>query len=367
LLAYLVVETGPHPREKLTAMFWPDSDPRKGRAALRYTLAALRRALGEAEASAHLRIARDSVGFAGESDFELDLPDLDEVTGARSLVNAAARWRGEFLEGFSLSDAPGFDEWTSVQREHWHRRAEVIFEGLARAQADSGARADAADTLGRWIAMSPLSEAAHRQLIELHLAAGEPTAALRAYEACRNTLSRELGTAPDPRTQAMLERIRGTPSADQPPTARHDSTGLVEGPLVGRSNEFVRLVESYHAARQGSGRVAVVRGEAGIGKTRLAGELAAWATGRGGDVLNGRAFQAGGRLPYQPLVDALRPRIERENAPEDLLSDVWLAELSRLLPELRERYPDLPPLAPDEMTTRTRLYEAVVRLVESLA
>src|SRR5215831_2028965 len=152
LLAYLVVETGPHPREKLTALLWPDSDPRKGRAALRYTLAALRRALGEAEESAHLRIARDSVGFAGESEFELDLLDLDEVPGARSLVNAAARWRGEFLEGFSLSDAPGFDEWASFQREHWHRRAELIFEELARAQADSGTRADAADTLGRWIA-----------------------------------------------------------------------------------------------------------------------------------------------------------------------------------------------------------------------
>src|SRR5262249_27828211 len=162
-------------------------------------------------------------------------------------------------------------------------RAELIFEELARVQADSGTRADAADTLGRWIAMSPLSETAHRQLIELHLAAGEPAAARRAYEACRNTLRRELCTAPDPRTQALLEHIRGRPSADEPPTPRQAPTGLVEGPLVGRSNEFFRLVEGYHAARQGSGRVAVVRGEAGIGKSRLAGELAAWAAGRGGD------------------------------------------------------------------------------------
>ena len=84
-------------------------------------------------------------------------------------------------------------------------------------------------------------------------------------------------------------------------------------------------------------------------------------------MLRGRAFEAGGRLPYQPLVDALRPRVERENAPADLLADVWLAELSRLLPELRERYPDLPPLAADETTARTRLYEAAVRLVQVLA
>ena len=83
-------------------------------------------------------------------------------------------------------------------------------------------------------------------------------------------------------------------------------------------------------------------GEAGIGKTRLAREWVAWAAAQGALVLSGQAFEMGGRLPYQPLVEALRPRLEAENAPEDLLEDLWLAELSRLLPELRVRYPDLP-------------------------
>jgi len=72
-------------------------------------------------------------------------------------------------------------------------------------------------------------------------------------------------------------------------------------------------------------------------------------------------------LPYQPLVDALRARVERENAPDDLLSDVWLAELTRLLPEMRERYPDLPVPGGDEAAARTRLFEAVVRLGQALA
>src|SRR5256885_17211177 len=75
----------------------------------------------------------------------------------------------------------------------------------------------------------------------------------------------------------------------------------------------------------------------------------------------------GGRLPYQPLVEALRPRLEAENAPEDLLEDLWLAELSRLLPELRVRYPDLPTPTEDELTARMRLFEAVARLFDALA
>ena len=73
-------------------------------------------------------------------------------------------------------------------------------------------------------------------------------------------------------------------------------------------------------------------------------------------------------MPYQPLVDALRERLERENAPDDLLADVWLAELSQLLPELRDRYPDLPPpTTGDPNFARSRLFEAVAQLGQALA
>src|SRR5207244_10183542 len=65
-------------------------------------------------------------------------------------------------------------------------------------------------------------------------------------------------------------------------------------------------------------------------------------------------------------VEALRPRLEAENAPEDLLDDVWLAELARLLPELRVRYPDLPAPTEDELMAKLRLFEAVARLVDAL-
>jgi predicted ATPase len=81
----------------------------------------------------------------------------------------------------------------------------------------------------------------------------------------------------------------------------------------------------------------------------------------------GHALEMGGRLPYQPLVEALRERLEAENAPEDLLEDLWLAELSRLLPELRVRYPDLPLPTENGLSARGRLFEAVARLFGALA
>ena len=108
----------------------------------------------------------------------------------------------------------------------------------------------------------------------------------------------------------------------------------------------------------------LLQGETGIGKTRLATEFASWAQAQGAEVLVGRALQTGRQLPYQPLIDVLRCRLEQGNAPNDLFSDVWLAELSRLLPELRDRYPDLPIPETDEALGHNRLFEATARLVQ---
>jgi predicted ATPase len=104
-----------------------------------------------------------------------------------------------------------------------------------------------------------------------------------------------------------------------------------------------------------------------MGKTRLSEEFLVWARARGADVLKGGASEGGG-LPYGPLVESIRPRIERERAPDDLLEDAWLSELSRLLPELKERYPDLPsPLSGEGETAKGALFEAIARLVRALA
>ena len=144
-------------------------------------------------------------------------------------------------------------------------------------------------------------------------------------------------------TEDMLAFIRSS----QTPTLVSDSGFEAWKPLhipfVGRSTEYQGLVQSFRSIKKGKPQVVVMSGESGIGKTRLSDEFLKWAGTEGADVLRGRAFETSGQLlPYQPIIDALRERLELENAPEDLLDDAWLAELTRILPELRERYPDLP-------------------------
>ena len=370
LLLYLAAEGRLHLRKNLSELFWPEGDARHRRAALRITLLQLRHLLGEGEGFdpvPHLLINRDTLGLDFTSALELDLHTLHEAwTLARAstgttltmpeearrrllarLQHATSLPRGEFLEGFSLRDAPAFDDWVRFQREYWHLRTSEVFDRLSQMQFEAGELEVAIETVNRWLVLAPLHEDAYRRLMRLYFAAGDRAAALHAYdnvpgEACNRHADRA-----DPRhrgagqpharrcSSPIVRRPHAQPLALSP-------AALLEGPLLGRTTELSTLIKVYHTAQRRQTQVVLLEGEVGIGKTRLATEFLAWAEMEGADVLQGQAFETGGHLPYRPVIEALRPRIERENAPDNLLSDTWLAELSRLLPELRDRYPDLP-------------------------
>ncbi len=209
--------------------------------------------------------------------------------------------------------------------------------------------------------------------MRVHLALGDGTVALQVYATCRAHLVEELQVEPSADTIALAEHIRTTSArrpgscSARPTSAENQPPGDLIAPLVGRASAFTQLVGCYQQARLGQPQTVLLVGEAGIGKTRLANEFVAWAQAQGAEALSGHAFELGGRLPYQPLVEALRPRFEEENAPEDLLDDLWLSVLSRLLPELRVRYPDLPAPTQDELAARLRSFEAVARFLDALA
>src|SRR6266849_2894147 len=394
LLLYLAVEGGMHSRSKLAAFLWPDSAPHDARTALRNAIALLRTLLADPDATAspdsHLRSERDLLGLNPQTPFELDLVVVQRAyTEAQrhstlpaepqraALVakfqQALALVRGPFLDGFWLGEESPFDEWVIQEQQQWQVRVQLLCERLSAFQEAGGELEQARATLTRWLALDPLSEEAYRRLMRVHLALGDASAALQVYATCRARLAEELQVKPSAETVALAAHIResearsrGNPRSRPSMAESRPPTELV-APLVGRAAAFSQLVGSFQQVRQGQPQALLVVGEAGIGKTRLVGEFVAWARAQGAEVLCGQAFEMGGRLPYQPLVEALRPRLEQENAPEDLLEDLWLAELSRLLPELRVRYPDLHAPTQDELTARGRLFEAVARLLDALA
>jgi DNA-binding SARP family transcriptional activator len=301
LFLYLTVEGGLHARDKLAAMLWPDTDHAHGRAMLRYTLTGIRKALAQDSTHApHVLVERDSLGVDLASDIDLDLTLLQTAETLTELRAAAQRCGGEFLDGLSLPDAPEFDEWTNLRREWCHRYMERLFDRLSNFEIESGQVAEALSTAQRWRAISPLNEEAHRRAMRMHIAIGDRTAALRAYEACRRLLESELHVDPSPETQMLADRIRASADVAREVRAEPSSPRLFEGPLVGRDEAFAKLMELFARACRGELQAVVVQGEPGIGKSRLAREFVAWLMARGADLLQGRAFETGGRLPYQP-------------------------------------------------------------------
>ncbi len=394
LFIYLAVEGQTHQRKKLSEQFWPEGDTMHSRAALRTTLLHLRHMLGESTDAlpvSHLLIKHDTLGLNLTTAIELDLHIIDEAWSMarastrtaltmsesehRSLLahlqRAVSLPRGEFLEGFSLRDVPAFDDWVRSQREYWHLHISEIFDRLSYLQFEAGELVSAIETVNRWLVLAPLHEDAYQRLMRLYFAAGDRSAALRAYDTCRARFATGMQTEPTPETVALASRMRAVappPRKVMPvsPTA-FSLAMLLDGPLLGRDAELSTLIRVYHYVQRSQTQVVLLEGGVGIGKTRLATEFMAWAEVEGADVLHGRAFETGGQLPYRPVIEALRPRIERENAPDDLISDLWLAELARLLPELYDRYPDLSVPSGDKVVARIRLFEAVVRLGQALA
>jgi DNA-binding SARP family transcriptional activator len=391
LLLYLAVEKGLHPRSKLIGLLWPDSEPHTARSALRNTLTLLHSLLDVSPvAHCSLLIQQDALGLNPQAPLELDLdivqrawkealrlPTVPAEPQRTALVagvqHALSLVRGPFLDGFWLREEALFDGWVQQQQQQWQVRLLLLCDRLSNWQEAAGELEYAQTTLVRWLALDSLSEEAYQRLMRVHLALGDATGALQVYATCRARLAEELQIEPSTDTMALAEHIRTTVARRTASrSARHlgaesQPPGDLIAPLVGRTSAFSQIVSSYQQVRLGMPQAVLLVGEAGLGKTRLASEFVAWARAQGAEVLSGQAFELGEQLPYQPLAEALRPLLEEENAPEDLLEDLWLAELARLLPELRLRYPGLPAPIRDELTTRLRLFEAVAQLLDALA
>jgi predicted ATPase/DNA-binding SARP family transcriptional activator len=296
LLAYLAVEADrPHQRDALAALLWPEQPDQAARSNLRQALANLRLALGDrAAAPPFLLVSRDTIQFNRASDHTLDSADFLALLAAcqahphrrleacascaARLERAAALYVGHFLEGFFISDSVPFDEWATLRREDLHQRASAALATLTAYHERRGSYEAARRYAQRQLELDPWREEAHRQLMRVLLLSGERSAALAQYEACRRVLDEELGVEPDAETTALYEQIRSSQAQTAREEARAPLSACADPTLplqptsfVGREAELAELADMLESA---ACRMITIVGAGGVGKTRLALEVA---------------------------------------------------------------------------------------------
>ena len=270
LLCYLAVDGREQSRENLATLLWGDMPHVKALISLRQALANLRHLLGE-----HVLVTRHTAAFDRHSAYRLDVAEFAAaVTGFQHHADfqagrqADALYRGDFLQGFHVRDAPTFDEWMMTQREWLHRLVVELFEDQAAYYARQGEYALALWHLDRLLALEPWSEEAHRQRMLLLARLDRRSAALKQYATCRRILDAEFGVAPSAETMALYDRIL---RARRVPLSAACNLPAPLTPFVGREPELARLrallADPY-------ARLIALTGPPGVGKSRLAIEAA---------------------------------------------------------------------------------------------
>ena len=234
LLGLLAVERRTHPRGQLAARFWPDVLDESARTSLRSALSALRRALGT-DADRYLLATRDTVALAGPDEVWTDVGEFERLVAEGRLEDALELSRGDLLEDLD-------DDWVYERRDEHRTRVVALLERMATAAEAAGDLTAAVALTRRQVALDPLSEEAHRELIGRLAANGDRSAALRAYRRLADRFASELGIVPSPATRELVERVRAAatprpvalpPSDSSPPApsvpapARERTTGTV--------------------------------------------------------------------------------------------------------------------------------------------
>jgi DNA-binding SARP family transcriptional activator len=380
LLAYMILHHDRAiPRERLTGLFWPERATQRARRALSHVLWQIRRALGPA--ANRIVTEHDAIIFVLCPGDRLDVEQFEafvktsinssgaSAADTHNLESAVALYRADFLSGC-------YDDWALVERE---RLRELYLRALERLITMHKRRSDYEHALAfaqRLAAADPLREAAHRELMRLYHLLDRPRAALEQFATLCSLLAEELGVSPSHATVALREEIAATleelrrphlPIAPPPPPLL---SALADLPFVGRTNERTALIDALQAANRGHGGVALVEGEAGVGKTRLIDQVVAGARWRGFQVALAKADSIVAPAPYQLLRDALLPLLTplRTAQLAELVDPLWLAVTAPILPPVAEHLSQLPSvvsLAPAE--EQQRLCQGLAHCVTGLA
>ncbi|MBM7056984.1 ATP-binding protein [Streptomyces durocortorensis] len=351
-------------REQVMDICWPDAGPQAAQGSLRVALHAARRTLepelAPRAASSYL-IADGTLLALDPATVWIDADHVEEAARSaldhgdeREMADALAQFAGELLP------EDRYATWAEGRRAQLAALKEKLLLGLASAHLEAGRLPEAAAFAEEVLGAGPAEELAHRVLIDVYTRQGLRRRAVRQYHMCRAALEAELGVRPGPETErlhraALAAAPAPVPSAPSLPAPLRVPAAT---PLRGREELLDRLLTAAGPA------VRLLTGEAGVGKTRLVGEVARLSAAAGTAVLWGAGHDAEGHTPYGAFAEALDGWLAERDPAQRARVGTEYPELAAFLPALGRVRADTE-RSPEE--ERDRLFRATAGLLDELA
>lgn len=342
-------------RDHVAELFWPGVDISEARHSLRQSLYRLRQATDGAEL---VRARGTQLEF-------VPAVTLDGLEGERAAEAGELEWasellRGNFLEGFSVHESHEFESWAEAQCTRFRECRARVLETLTKRHLEGGDGKSALAVAEELLALRPLDDTAIEFVMRALVELGRHATAVARYEAYAELLRREVDEAPSYKVQAYAGELDGYLKTRPQPS-------VLELPFVGRAQSWSSLEAAWTAARDARGSTVLIEGATGLGKTRLLSELRRRVQAADGLVLEAKCYEIERNVPYAAIAEALACAVARPELEE--LTPTWLAEVARLLPELRERFRALPKSDGGEgsQASKRRLHGAIARYLEALS
>jgi DNA-binding SARP family transcriptional activator len=368
------------PADRLIEWLWPHLRPEAGLSNLHVGISLLRRVLEpELESpadSSYILTHHPGYLFNPAASCWIDVDEFgkhiaearvqqrkgDSAQAIRAYEAAEALYRGSYLP----DDL--YEDWAIGPRERLLEEYLTLLGQLHRLYMNHGDGAAALRAAQRALALDPSREDAHRQAMNAYYALGRRTDALHQFERCRDILRKELGVEPMPRTRLLHQRILSG-DAQIVTEAQAVRPGLGPLPFVGREAELATLHGLLNKARREGLQVALISGEAGVGKTRLLDEFALSVRQQDVTLLRARCHALEQDIPYHPLREALSEALAGQDVPALAQGlGAWACVVAGMLPLLWEYCRDIeqpPALAPGE--EQARLLHGLGLLLQGLA
>ena len=354
--------------EQLVDEVWGESPPATVAKSIQVYVSRLRKQLGEGRLVTRapgylLRVDPSELDVACFERLAAEAEDAPPKVAGEKLRRALALWRGPPLADLA------YEPFARAEIARLEELRAAALEQRIEADLALGRHSQLVGELEGLVREHPLREHLRGQLMLCLYRCGRQAEALESYQAARRVLVEELGIEPGRQLRELHQAIlRQDPGLDLAPVAESPDEAP-RGAFVGRVPELAELMAGLDDAFAGRGRLFLVVGEPGMGKSRLAEEVMRHARARGARVLVGRCWEAGGAPAYWPWVQALRAAV-RDTDSAALLAHLGAgaAQLTQIVPELRQRFPDLPePPALESEVARFRLFDATAEFLGNIS